>query len=183
MKKINTYLFTVVAGMLLMTASCTQEPTEAETKTIDVSEMTTEQKQVIEKKISALTQAFFQNIEKLDIEGFMALFESTPEFLAANLDGTSSDYNSLKKMNGDAFSQTAGVSLILKKEAVRILSDSNVLYTFFAEQEITLKTGEKMTFEDMAGTILFTKINGEWKATFYHESALAPVVGDSEDIL
>ena len=62
-----------------------------------------------------------------------------------------------------------------KKESVRVLSNTQALYTFTAGQAGTLKTGRKINYENVAGTMLFTNINGAWKATFYQESASAPV--------
>jgi hypothetical protein len=106
----------------------------------------------------------------------MTFFENTPDFLAVNPDGTLGDYNSLKKLNADGFSQMIGFKLTPKKEVIRILSDSQVLCTFSVGQDATLKTGQKVKYENVAGTMLFTKINGAWKVTFYHESDSAPVV-------
>ena len=166
----------VFAALLLGVAGCNAPAKETATKTTEVSGMTSEDKQVIEKEISALTKEFFQYVEKLDIERCMTFFENTPDFLAVNPDGTLGDYSALKKLNADGFSQMAALKVIPKKEAIRILSDSQVLYTFSVGQAATLKTGQKVTYNDVTGTMLFTKINGTWKATFYHESAAPPIV-------
>lgn len=175
----KTKQFTSVLGafaaLFLLVAGCNSTANESATKTTDVSEMTAEQKQTIEKEISALTKAFFQDVEKLDIEACMAYFENTPDFLAVNPDGTPGDYTTLKKLNADAFDQFATMAVTPKKEVIRILSDTQVLYTVFITMNFTLKTGEKMKLEE-AGTMLFTKIDDAWKATFYHESGSAPVV-------
>ncbi len=175
----KTKLFTLVptafATLFLLVAGCNSTANESTTKKTDVSEMTAEQKHTIEKEITTLTKEFFQDVEKLDIEACMTYFENTPEFLAVNADGTAGDYASLKKLNADGFSQMATFKVTPKKEVTRILSDEQVLYTFFGSQDFVLKTGEKMTYENVAATMLFTKIDGAWKATFYHESALPPV--------
>ena len=86
------------------------------------------------------------------------------------------DYASLKKLNADGFSQIAMLTNTSKKEAIRVLSDSQVLYTYTIGQAATLKNGQKMSYENVAGTMLFSKLNGAWKATFYQESALPPVM-------
>lgn len=171
--KTNPFSLTMAAfaALILFVAGC--NPTAQ--KTTDVPEMTTEQKQTIEKEISALTKEFFRNVEKLDIEACMTFFENTPDFLAVNPDGTSGDYNSLKKLNADGFSQMSTLTATPKKEVIRILSDSQVLYTFFSTQVFELKTGQKMKYENVAGTMLLTKINGAWKATFYQESGAMPI--------
>lgn len=174
MKNQFTSVLAAFASLFLFVAGCNTSANESATKTTDVSEMTAEQKQTIEKEILALMNGFFQNVEKLDIEACMAYFEDTPEFLAVNPDGTPGDYTSLKKLNAAAFDQFATMAVTPKREVIRILSDTQVLYTVFAGMDFSLKTGEKMKFEE-AGTMLFTKIDGAWKATFYHESASSPV--------
>ncbi|RYF72356.1 MAG: nuclear transport factor 2 family protein [Cytophagaceae bacterium] len=146
-----------------------------ETATADVPVMTAEKKQAIEQEISSLTKAFFQQVEKLDIEQCMTYFANSPDFLAVNPDGTLGDYDALKKLNADGFSQMTTLSVVPKKEVIRVLTDSLVLYTFSMEQNAALKTGQKITFENVAGTMLFAKVNGAWKATFYHEAAAPPV--------
>lgn len=163
------------AALFLLVAGCNAPAKETARATTDVSAMTAEGKQVIETEISALTKEFFKYVEKLDIERCMTYFVNTPDFLAVNPDGTFGDYNALKKLNADGFSQMTTFKLTPKKESIRVLSDSLVLYTFSVGQVGTLKNGQKINYDNVAGTMLFTKINGAWKATFYHESAPAPV--------
>lgn len=175
-KQLNSLLAAFIALFLLVTG-CTSSANESTTKSTPAAEITSGKKQAIEKELSALMKEFFQAAEKLDIEACMTFFENTPNFLAANPDGTAGDYNSLKKVNADAFSQMAALKFTPKKQVIRILSDSLALYTYFIKEDITLKTGEKMTYEDVAATMLFTKIKGTWKATFYQESELSPTLG------
>lgn len=168
-------MLAVVMALFLFAAGCTAPAKETPTQTTDVSAMTTEQKQAIKTEISSLVKEFFQQVEKLDIDKCMTYFENTPDFQAVNPDGTLGDYDALKKLNADGFSQMKTLSVVPTTEVIRVLTDSLVLYTFSMEQNATLKTGQKMKFEHVAGTMLFTKINGTWKATFYQESAAAPV--------
>ncbi|QDK77587.1 nuclear transport factor 2 family protein [Spirosoma sp. KCTC 42546] len=170
-----TLVLAAFVALFLFAAGCNTPAKETATQTTDASAITPEQKQAIEKEISGLIKEFFQQVEKLDIEKCMTYFENTPDFQAVNPDGTFGDYNALKKLNADGFSQMKTLSVVPAKEAIRVLTDSLVLYTFSMEQNATLKTGQKMKFEHVAGTMLFTKINGAWKATFYQESAAAPV--------
>ncbi|GAB3958385.1 hypothetical protein GCM10028805_52610 [Spirosoma harenae] len=171
----TSLILAIFAALLLFAAGCNKPAKDTDTKMTDVSAMTPEHKQAIEQEISSLVKEFFQQVEKLDIETCMTYFENTPDFQAVNPDGTFGDYNALKKLNADGFSQMKTLSVVPAKEAIRVLTDSLVLYTFSMEQNATLKTGQKLKFEHVAGTMLFTKINGAWKATFYQESASPPV--------
>lgn len=169
-------MLAVAMALFLFAAGCNTPTKETDAKTNAVSAMTPEQKQAIEQEISSLVNGFFQQVEKLDIETCMTYFANTPDFQAVNPDGTLGDYNALKKLNADGFGQMKTLSVVPTKEVIRVLTDSLVLYTFSMEQDATLKTGQKIKYEHVAGTMLFTKINGAWKATFYQESASAPVV-------
>ncbi|WP_223834345.1 hypothetical protein [Spirosoma profusum] len=140
-------ILAIFAALLLFAAGCNAPARETTTKTTDVSSMTPEKKQAIETEISGLVKEFFQQVEKLDIETCMTYFKNTPDFQAVNPDGTFGDYNALKKLNADGFSQMATFKLTPKKEAIRVLSDSLVLYTFSMGQGVTLKTGQKIKYE------------------------------------
>ncbi|NIJ52685.1 nuclear transport factor 2 family protein [Dyadobacter arcticus] len=169
-------IYAAFAALILFITSCNAPAKETATKATDTPGLTSGQKQATEKEIADLVKAFFQDVENLDIEKCMTYFENTTDFQAVNPDGTFGNFDALKKLNADGFSQLATYKVTPKKEAIRVLSDSLVLYTFLVGQAGILKTGEKVSYDNVAGTMLFAKINDEWKATFYHESAAAPVV-------
>jgi hypothetical protein len=167
-------LTTIVLLAFSLFVGCkTADKSKPATEEEPTSVLTQSEKQQIEKEISDLSKTFFQLAEKLNIDSCMTFFENTKDFLAANSDGTSGDFNSVKKSNGDLFGQLKSFTSNLKKESIRILSKSHVLYTIFAYQTCSLKTGDTMTLDL---TLLFTKINNSWKITYLHESSLPPVV-------
>jgi hypothetical protein len=45
---------------------------------------------------------------------------------------------------------------------------------------MTLKTGEKGTFEKLEVTNILRKIDNQWKSVFYQESGLPPTVAQPE---
>jgi hypothetical protein len=165
----------IFAALVLFALSCSTPSRQTAEQAPGASVLTPEKKQAIEKEISDLVKAFFVDVEKLDIEKCMTYFENTSDFQGVNPDGTLGTYDELKKLNADGFAQMSTFKIIPKKEVIRVLSDSLVLYTYSIGQVATLKTGEKISYENVASTMLFAKINGAWKATFYHESAAAPV--------
>ena len=160
----------LIAGILLSGCNNTSD-----SKVNSVETLTASDKQAIEKEIANLGKSFFSHVEKLDIDSCMNYFENTADFWSVNPDGTSGDYNTLKKINGEGFSQMKSFSSKLNKEKIRVLSKTQVLYTYFATQEFVLKTGETMKMENVAGTMLLDKIGNSWKATFYQESGGQPI--------
>ena len=168
----------LLAGILL--SSC-NNPSDSKVNSVETaSTLTASDKQAIEKEIANLGKSFFAHVEKLDIDSCMNYFENTADFWSVNPDGTSGDYNTLKKINGDGFSQMKSFSSKLNKEKIRVLSKTQVLYTYFATQEFVLKTGERMKMENVAGTMLLDKIGNSWKATFYQESGGQPIKVESK---
>ena len=75
--KINqsTPILAAFAALLLFVAGC-NAPAKNE-NAAEASAMTTAEKQAIETEIAGLTKAFFQKVEKLDIEACMTYFENT----------------------------------------------------------------------------------------------------------
>jgi hypothetical protein len=174
MTKFLLTIITLTASLLFVgctNADKSKPAADEETPTT----LTSSDKQEIQKEISNLGKTFFRHVEKLDIDSCMNYFENTSDFWSVNPDGTAGDYNSLKKINGEGFSQMKSFSSKLNKESIRVLSKTQALYTYFATQEFVLITGEKMKMENVAGTMLLEKIGNSWKATFYQESAGQPV--------
>ncbi|HEX8278463.1 MAG TPA: hypothetical protein VF540_07200, partial [Segetibacter sp.] len=101
----------------------------ATAKTTPEAEMSAAEKDSTKKEISELFKSFLLQVKKLDIDGAMSFFEKTDDFLAANPDGTSADYNSLKQLNADGFKQMSSLNATTKHEVINILSPSHVLYT------------------------------------------------------
>ncbi len=174
----KTNFFTAVlapfVALMLGVAGCNTPAKE--TATADASAMTAGQRQAIEQDVTAHVHELLEAAEKKNIERCMTVFANTPDFLAVNPDGTLGDYIALKKLNADGFGQMATLKFTPKKEVIRVLSASQVLYTLSTRQTATLKTGQRATYADVTATMLFTNINGAWKATYYHESAAPPVL-------
>ena len=132
-------LTTIVLLSLSSFVACKNaDKSKLETAKETSSKLTPLEKQEIEKEISNLGNSFFKNIEKLDIDGCMSYFENTADFQFVNPNGTAGDNNTLKKINGAGFSQMKSFSSKLNKESIRILSKTQVMYTYFATQEFTL---------------------------------------------
>ena len=169
-------LTTFTLTTVLFFSGCTSnDKSNSSTTEQTTSTLAASDKQEIEKEISNLGKSFFAHVEKLDIDSCMNYFKDTSDFWSVNPDGTSGDYNTLKKINGEGFSQMKSFGSKLNKEKFRVLSKTQVLYTYFATQEFVLKTGETMKMENVAGTMLLDKIGNSWKATFYQESGGQPV--------
>ena len=141
--------------------SCQQRP----------SEMTPEAKDVVKKEISSIVSGILQSLEKSDIEAALKPYSSSTDFIAVNTDGSIVDYQGLKNANVEAFKILSLIKFTTGKEYFRFLSDSLVLYTWVGSAEQLLKSGEHSKTPAYVATLLFSKVNYEWKVIYSHESA------------
>jgi hypothetical protein len=139
------------------------------------SELTPQEKEIAKKEISDIGKGVLQSIERLDIESALKPYLNAPDFLMINPDGSFADYNGFKRTGTETFKQLTSMKQTTIKEEFRFLTKTQVLYTWFGKNEIELKTGEKIKNESYIGSMLFSKINNEWKIVYAHESASPPI--------
>lgn len=164
----------LLAGVLILTSTlCTGCKNEDNSKELNnlSSEMTNEEKEIAKKEISDVGAFVIENAIKLDVETAMKPYLNDAEFLVVNPDGTYADYAKMKTSNIETFEQLSSFKQTTIKEEFRFITKTDVLYTWFGKNEIELKIGEKITNESYIGTMLFKKINDEWKIVYAHESA------------
>ena len=153
----------IMLSLFLITA-CTKTPKSNPT----TNEEATSTVSPAEKR--AISKSFFKHVEQLDNSSCMNYFGNAPDFLSVNPDGTPGDKKSLSEINAGDLGQMTALSSKLNKESIKVLSQTLVLYTYFATMEFQLKTSEKIKIEHLAETMLFSKTNNHWKAIFYQES-------------
>jgi len=162
-KKILTLLF--LSGTIVVTSlfflSCQNKP----------SELTPQQKETAKKEISDIGKYVIKSCEQLDINAAKKPYLNSPDFIIINPDGSYLNFQEFLNANTEAFKQFSAMKQETIKEDFRFLTKTQVLYTWFGKTEIELKSGEKMKFESYIGTMLFSKINNEWKIAYVHESA------------
>lgn len=158
----------VLAGTFILTSlslfSCKNES----------SELTSKEKETIKKEISAQVEKIVKGAGQLNIEMAMSPYSNASDFLVVNPDGTFLDYNGMKEANTESFKQLNSMKFVTKNEQFKFLTKNKVLLTWYGQNEFEMKTGEKMKIESYVGTMLFKKIDNEWKIVYAHESASSP---------
>jgi hypothetical protein len=137
--------------------------------------MTLQKKEIAKKEISDVAKDVLKSINRLNIESALKPYLNTPDFLMINPDGSYADYNGFKSTNTEAFMQLQSMKQTTLKEEFRFLTKTQVLYTWFGKNEIELKTGERIKNESHIGSMIFNKINNEWKIVYAHESKSPPI--------
>ena len=115
-----------------------------------------------------------QGCEALDMDLAFSLFWDSPGFRMIAADGSLCDYRTYVDSNADYLTGCASFKLTTIDEEVRVLGPDLAVYSWIYRAEATLKTGKRDVFEKAGASFVFKRVDGEWKAVYYHESTLPP---------
>ena len=168
--KLTSLLFfmgTIILFSFTLT-SCQNQPAEFE--------WTEKEKEIAKKEISNVAKVIIESAEKVDIHSALKPYLKSPDFIVITPDASIDNYDTFKSTNIESFKQFKAYNQTTIKEEYRFLNKDLVLYTWIGKAEIELKTGEKMNFDSYVGTMLFSKLDNDWRITYAHESASTPVM-------
>lgn len=152
----------------LSLTSCQNEPSKFEWSEAE--------KEIAKAEISDVVKLVIESAEQADFQSAKTPYLNSPEFTLINPDATVDDYEKFRLKGIASFEQLSAYYQTTIREEYRFLNKDLVLYTWIGQAELELKTGDVMNFDSYVGTMLFNKINNEWKITYAHETASAPVM-------
>jgi ketosteroid isomerase-like protein len=150
-----------VAALLLLLIGCTPQQSE---------QLTQQQKDQIKSEVKGIRDSAFARFQRLDTEGAMQYYWDLPDFIAINSDGSRSDFQAMKKEHIDLFSSSASLKILFTREDFMVLSKDIAIAGLDLKAELAMKSGDKMVFDPDAATMVFKKIDGQWKVIYSHES-------------
>lgn len=136
--------------------------------------ITPEEKEVIRKEIAARIETVSKGVEQHNVDAAIVPYLNAPEFRIVTPDGRITDYAAMKSEQAAFFKDAASVSFTTAKEDLLFLSKTLVLCTWTGRNEFTMNSGERYKIEPYTGSMLFSKINNEWKIIYAHESGGPP---------
>ena len=154
---------TFISFLLLLCLGCTSQQNDQPTQ---------QQKDQIKSEVKAAVDSIFANIERLDANGVLQYFWDSPDFVAYNADGSHADFQAAKKALTDGIAGSTSFKPILREEEFRVVTRDFVVYSRVQRAEIVLNSGDKMIADPDAMTVLFRKIDGQWKVVYSHESEI-----------
>lgn len=184
----KTLSFTIMTATLLFCIfGCTQKQTE---------QLTQQQKTQIEKEILVVLDSISVRLQRLDAS-WLDYYINSPDWAMLNADGSRWDYQTTKKVQPDFLNSVISFKwtminqkfVFLSKDIVICSIDSkdetilkspdkikanNNLNGLFANNETTMK-GDRITNDPHAYTLIFKKVDGQWKIIYSHDSGF-PVV-------
>jgi hypothetical protein len=152
----------VFTAVLLLLIGCTPQQSD---------QLTMQQKDQIKHEVKVVCDSIWANVVRLEAEATMQYIVDSPEFVSYNPDGSRSDFQAYKKAWLDFVSSAPSIKLTPAREDFYVLAKDAVVYAWFGKSEISLKSGDKMTYDPDAETFVFNKVGDKWKIVYSHESA------------
>jgi hypothetical protein len=186
----KTYIF--IATLLSCILGCSSQQSE---------QLTQQQKEQIKKEIIRVCDSISGRIQRLDVK-WLDYYLDTPDWAMLNADGSRWDYQTTKKLQPDFFSSVISCKwtmtnqkfIFLTKDIVICSIDSkdetilksvekikadNTLSNILTTDPSAIKQGDRITTDPHAYTLIFKKVDGQWKIIYSHDSGF-PVVQKAE---
>ncbi len=163
--------------------------------------LTPQQKDQIKKEIVVVCDSISVRLHRLDV-GWFDYYVDSPDWAMLNADGSRWDYQTTKKVQPDFFSSVISCKwtmtnqkfIFLTKDIVICSIDSkdetilksaekinadNTLSSILTTDQSAMKQGDRITTDPHAYTLIFKKVDGQWKVIYSHDSGF-PVVQKAE---
>ena len=149
-----------VATLLLFCLACTSQ---------QGNQLTEQQKDQIKNQVKLVADSIIIKAESGG-SAWLQYYLDTPEMTFLNADGSRWDFQTAKKASLD----TSFVSwkwTSTRQEFPFITADL-VVCAWEGKDESTMRSGDKITFDPHAYTMIFKKIAGQWKVVYSHDSGI-----------
>jgi hypothetical protein len=155
-----------VAALLLLFLGCTSQQSD---------QLTQQQKDQIKSEVKVVADSIIANLERVAPEGWSQYWVDSPDWVCFNTNGSRSDYQALRKASLDWPKMANGYTWTTSREDFIILSQDIVVWALQGKDQIVLNSGERISFDPHAYSMMFRKINGQWKMFYLHTSGNAVV--------
>ena len=157
-------------------------------------QLTQQQKDQISKEIKVVVDSIFARVEKLDVK-WLDYYADSPDWGMVNADGTRWDYQTTKKVQPDFFNSVISYKWTTTHETFLFLTKDIAIYSLdgkdetilksndkliankplnslFGKDDTSLKLGDIIIYDPHAYTLVFKKIEGQWKVIYSHDSGI-----------
>jgi hypothetical protein len=152
----------IIAAILFSFAACTQKQSD---------QLSRQQTDQIKHELKAFVDSMIATSLRLDGEAGIHFYWDSPEFLAINPDGSQSDYQAMKKIGTEGVKTIATMSMSASRCDFTVFSKESAMCCWIGKGEVALKSGDKLTYDPDALTLILRNIDGKWKVAYSHESA------------
>ena len=142
--------------------------------------LSNEEKDVLISEIKPVLTQIIENSEKGILDLALKPYLKSSEFVGIS-NGQVFDYNGMEQGNKQYFEAMVTQKFTEKLLKYSFINADNVVVTWGGSAIAELKDGQKLNVDPFAATLLFTKIDGNWKVTYSHESSvMTPIQNESD---
>jgi ketosteroid isomerase-like protein len=140
--------------------------------TKESGQLTQEQKDQIKSEAKAVEDSLIERFEKLDAEGILQYYADTPEWRVVYADGARYDYQTFKKGIVDFCNAAASWKWTTIRRDFIVITKDIILCPLDGKDETVMKSGDRITYDPRAYTVIFKKITGQWKVIYQQDSGI-----------
>jgi len=153
-----------VAVLLLFSFGCTSQENQ---------QLSPQQIDQIKSEVKAVGDRLMTSFERLDAEGGPQFYADSADWAMINADGSRYDYQVTKKAWSEFFNSATAWKWTTIRQDFFVVSKDIVICSWDGKDETVLKSGDKITYDPHAYTIIFKKISGQWKVIYQQDSGIA----------
>lgn len=133
-------------------------------------QLSQQQKDQIVKEVRQLNDSSLASWQRLDGEHILKYYHNSPDWMNFDADGSNLDYQTFKKAVLEFGNIASSYKATTLHENYIVLTKDIVIGTWVYKDVVTLKSGDKITYDPHPYTALVKKIAGQWKVVYCHNS-------------
>lgn len=150
-----------VAVLLLFLVGCTAQQND---------QLTQQQKDQIKSEVKAVGDSIVARVERLDGVDAAKYYADSPEWVMFGADGARWDYKTFMKAQPEFDSTVTSWKWTTTAEDFIVITKDVVIAAWTGKDVTIMKSGDKMTYDPHAYTLVFKKIADQWKIVYGHDS-------------
>jgi len=139
------------------------------------TELSSQEKAQIINEVKAVADSIWSKWEALDPEGALLYYSDSPDWASFNSEGTRYNFEAYKKLAASFKSSATAYKWSTTRRDFVFVSTDIVICAWVGKDEASWKSGDKMTCDPHAYTLVFKLIAGQWKLVYSHDSGI-PVI-------
>jgi hypothetical protein len=124
----------------------------------------------IRNEVKAVADTIWAKWEQLDPEAALQYYWNSPEWMSINSQGVRYDLQAYRKLATDFKKSAAAYKWTTTRRDFKVVCRDIVICDWFGQDEAVWKSGDKITFNPHAYTLVFRKNSGQWKLVYSHDS-------------
>jgi hypothetical protein len=96
--------------------------------------------------------------------------------LSVIVDGSIMDYQGMKKENQEALNNFSEIKFTRANDYFRLFTKDIALYVWTGKVNVVLKNGKAAKIDPYSVSLIFEKIDNDWRITYQQESGVMPAL-------